>query len=1072
MKRLFRPIRTLLLSNFIIIAFTLSIGVTLRAQHAMEWENVSVISLNKEEPHSTLMVYPDRSQASTFDRAASEWFMSLNGPWKFKWSANPASRPVDFYTLGFDDSAWGHISVPSNWELQGHGSPVYSNIRYPFDESEGKVPHDDNPVGSYKRSFELTEQWQNKQLYLSFDGVSSAFYVWVNGQKVGYSQGGRTLAEFDITDYVKEGTNQLAVEVYKWSDASYLEDQDFWRLAGIFRDVYIMATPKVHLRDFEITASLDDDYKNGVFALEGEILNQTNQVKNLRVEVVLLDAQKQRVLLETTSLSVSEQVTTFRIAPQQIPNVNTWNAEHPYLYDAYISVYNGNDLISVIPKKVGFRRVEISNGRILVNGVAVRLRGVNRHEHTLKSGHSITKQDMLNDIRLMKQHNVNAVRTSHYPNHPMWYDLMDQYGFYVIDEGNIETHGFGTNTENRLANDPAWQTPILDRVKRMIYRDRNHPSVIMWSLGNESGDGPNMTAVYDYVRKTDPSRPYHYEGTTMYGGLFNADIGSFMYATPERVVRFTQEKPEVPLILCEYTHAMGNSNGHLAAYWDLIYADNNFQGAFVWDWMDQGLMEDVPESFQAFSGQKNFIAYGGFYENPQGIDNDGNFNMNGVVGADLSVRPGLRALKYYHQYVSVEALDLQKGQFLVKNRYDFSRLDQKVSGRWQLLEDGKVVSEASLDDLAIEAGEQKSLNLPLPEYGFKSDHEYHLTFVFENLNEDEFLPKGFEIAWEQFELPFGQRQALGVPTSNSGLQPSVNGNHFVVAGKDFHVVFDRVLGRLESYHLGKEQILLVGPELDFWRALTDNDRAAIRSNKHRNMMVWRAAGFGVFKEFLVDGKRVQPDQYRLVRPVDSIQVYFGLDLPAVDAEASMTYTVYADGSIDVDITYNPGEAGKKYPLIPRFGSRMEFAPGFDQMHWYGRGEGETYTDRKTEKIGIYSSSVEESRVNYARPQENGYKTDLRWIAFTNEDGMGLRFMASDELLSASASHYNREDMLRSAYHWQMEARSSTYVNIDHKQMGVGGINSWSPRALPEPGFRVINEPMRYGYRIQPVYPKP
>jgi beta-galactosidase len=1045
-------------------------GTEVIAQDRPEWDDVSVLEINRELPRTSMMVYPSKEQAKQFDRTQSEWFQSLNGTWKFKWTANPAEREARFYETNFNDEQWTTIKVPSNWEVEGFGIPLYTNIRYPFDISEQRAPQEDNPVGAYRRTFEISKDWDGSQLFLGFDGVASAFYVWVNGEFVGYSQGSRTLAEFDVTSVVHSGENEIAVEVYKWSDGSYLEDQDYWRLAGIFREVYMWATPKVHLRDFFITSTLDDSYRHGQFHFSGELINyDPSQHEEVSVALEMYDEEGKRVYSEAQTVTSSDRAVQIEFDEKRIRSVNKWTAETPYLYDLFITLRIGDEIQSVIPKKVGFRRVEITDGRFLVNGVAIKMRGVNRHEHNLMNGHTITREDMMNDIVLMKKHNVNAVRTSHYPNQPLWYELMDEYGFYVIDEGNIETHGFGTNTQNKLANDPAWKEAHIDRVKRMIYRDRNHPSIIIWSLGNESGDGANMTAVYDFVRQTDPSRPYHYEGTTMDGALFNADIGSFMYASPQRVQTFIKNKPEVPLILCEYTHAMGNSNGHLAAYWDLIYADNNFQGAFVWDWMDQGLQESVPERFQDASGMKEFIAYGGYYENRFGIQNDGNFNMNGVVAADMTPRPGLKALKYYHQFMNTELVNGERGIIRITNRFDFISLNEQVIGRWELLENGQVVLDGNLPALDIKPYKSKQFDLPIRSFEYQNGREYHLTIIFELKEDSFFADAGYNLGWEQFTLPQSELEGLTPPKKDGMLHPVLNANHLAIAGDDFHVIFDVVLGKMESYHLGEEQILVSGPEVDFWRAITDNDRAALRSANLRNMMVWRGAHHGIVRNVLINGEKENPNRFNLVDPMEHVQVQIEMELPAVNATLTTTYEVYSNGSIDVKTEYVPGENPQKYPILPRFGNRLELSPGFDAMQWYGRGPDPSYVDRKLEKVGIYQSTVADEWIEYSRPQENGNKVDVRWISFTDDNGFGIRFKA-DSLLSTSASHYHRGDMERSAYRWQMEERASVFVNIDYRQMGVGGIDSWSPRALPVEGFRVQNKPMSYTYRIEPVVP--
>ncbi|RMG72010.1 MAG: beta-galactosidase, partial [Bacteroidetes bacterium] len=477
-----------------------------------EWNNRAVLQQNREAPHATMMVYPEAAMAREMDQTSSPWFHSLNGPWHFHWSENPAQRPQNFFQPDFDVREWATIPVPFNWELQGYGLPIYTNIQYPYDISEQKAPEAWNPVGSYRRSFELPEGWEERQVYVTFDGVQSAFYVWVNGQKVGYSQGSRTPAEFDLTPYLKTGTNVIAAEVYRWSDGSYLEDQDFWRLSGIFRDVYLWSTAELHIRDLGISASLADDMTTGLLTISGEV-RRSSGARKVKVEGQLIDPDGKTVWSDELSVKLRAGETPFAMPTHRLPEVQRWDAEHPHLYTLLITLKKGNEVLEVIPQRVGFRRVEIKNGRILVNGRDVRFKGVNRHEHTAWGGHVVSRESMIRDIELMKQHNINSVRTSHYPNVPLWYDLCDEYGLYLIDEGNIETHGFGNDPNNKLANDPSWRAAHLDRVQRMVYRDRNHPSVVIWSLGNESGDGPNMRAVYEWVHNFDPSRPYHYEGT-------------------------------------------------------------------------------------------------------------------------------------------------------------------------------------------------------------------------------------------------------------------------------------------------------------------------------------------------------------------------------------------------------------------------------------------------------------------------------------------------------------------------------------------------------------------------------
>jgi beta-galactosidase len=582
--------------------------------------------------------------------------MILNGQWRFKWSKNPAERPVAFYESSFSDKNWDLIPVPSNWEMEGYGIPIYTNVEYPFEKESLEAPKQWNPVGSYRHVFEVPKDWSSREVYINFDGVQSAFYLWINGKKVGYSQGSRTPGEFNITKYLKDGENQLAVEAYRWSDASYLEDQDFWRLSGIFRDVYLWSTPKTHIRDFNVTASLDDSYNNGLFKVEGEIMSKSKG--NVELTYELVDQNGKLISTYSEKINVVKGSVSFNTEQQVIKDIQSWNAETPHLYNLLITLKDQNgQVLECIPQKVGFRKVEIKNGNILINGRAVLFKGVNRHEHHPERGHYVTHKDMMKDIILMKQNNINAVRTCHYPNTPEWYDLCDEYGIYLIDEGNIETHGFGNKGDNRLTCSPDWQQAYLDRVQRMVYRDRNHASVVIWSMGNESGDGINAKVCHEWVNKTDPSRPYLYEGTTRKGGRDYADVYSRMYATPEECAKIIKDYPQMPFVLCEYTHAMGNSNGNLKEYWDLVYADNNFQGGFVWDWMDQGLKQPVPEKYKATSIKDYFYAYGGNWENPRGIHHDGNFCMNGLLASDWAPHPGLNTVKYFYRNIHVEAID-------------------------------------------------------------------------------------------------------------------------------------------------------------------------------------------------------------------------------------------------------------------------------------------------------------------------------------------------------------------------------------------------------------------------------
>ncbi|TLX71255.1 DUF4981 domain-containing protein [Labilibacter sediminis] len=1042
-----------LMKKLLVVFVLFSVMMVIHGKKKPEWDNVKVLQVNREQPHTTMMVYDSKEKANTYNKSKSGNFQSLNGQWKFKWSKNPAERPVDFYKPSFNDEAWDMIPVPSNWELEGHGMPIYTNDTYPFEKDNLEAPKEWNPVGSYRHTFSVPQAWAQKEVLINFDGVQSAFYLWVNGKKVGYSQGSRTPGEFNITRYLKKGENTLAVEVYRWSDASYLEDQDFWRLSGIFRDVYLWATPKTHIRDFDITSTLDETYKNGIFRIKGEITSDKKAAVEIKYEIA--NHKGNVVLAGSSSVSAVSGVVEFKTEPKEIKDVTSWNAEASYLYHLNISLCDNNGkLLEVIPQKVGFRKVHIANGRLLVNGQAILFKGVNRHEHHPVTGHFVTREDMMRDIIIMKQNNINAVRTSHYPNVPEWYDLCDEYGLYLIDEGNIETHGFGNNAKNRLSHDPEWKAAYVDRVARMVLRDRNHPSVVIWSMGNESGDGPNVEATYDWVRATDPSRPFHYEGTTHPKSFNTADVYSRMYASPEVCAQIIKDYPEMPFILCEYTHAMGNSNGNLKEYWDQIYADNNFQGGFVWDWMDQGIQQPVPANYQSESNDDSIYVYGGWFENPTGVYHDGTFCMNGLLAADWTPHPGLNTLKYFHRNAHVEAVNLDELRFKITNWYDFSNLNQWVYGEWVLQEDGIPVLTQPIEDLNIDARDSKEIQLSLDNYALKEDKEYFITFNF-YLNKDTyFAKKGHELAWDQFNL---QSASIKSADQTEDTKPSyrVSGREVYVWGEGFSIFFDKLTGRIEKYYVDNDLVLEQGPQPDFWRAPTDNDLGAVKSGKRKlpQLGIWKNAGTWITSDFVIEESN------------NTIVLTAKGALPIVEAEYTQTYTVYANGEVDVECNYTAGD--KALPMVPRMGTNLIVGAGYDQLSWYGPGKYPTYKDRNVEKVGVYTSTVENEWIEYARPQENGYKVDTRWLTLTNTEGKGLKFKA-DSLIGFGVSHYRKADIEKSDYSYQLTKYPQVFLNVDYGQMGIGGTTSWLKQAFPRADYRLTNSDYSFKYTIAPI----
>jgi beta-galactosidase len=1037
-----------------------------------EWDDPAVLHLNTEPAHATMMVYPTAEAARAGARDESPWFQSLNGVWKFQYSASPAARPAGFERPSFDAGAWSDIRVPGNWELQGYGMPIYSNSRYPFayDPKNPRAARSDNPVGSYRTTFDVPADWTGRRVLLHFAGVDSAFYVWLNGHRIGYSEDSRTPAEFDITLRLQPGPNVLAVEVYRWSDGSYLEDQDMFRLSGIFRDVYLWSTAARHMRDFELRTEFDPARRDATLKASVAVSNRGASADAASVTVQLLDADGRQAAppaSRSVRLAGGAEQRVWLDLPVRAPR--RWSSETPYLYTALLTLKDAaGRVIEVVPWRVGFRTVEIRDGRVLVNGQAILVKGVNRHEHSPDLGHYVERAWMVRDIELMKQHNINAVRTSHYPNDPEWYALCDEYGLYVMDEANIESHAYGLGPDNRLANDLAWQPAHLDRIARMVERDKNHPSIIVWSLGNEAGDGPNLAAGYQWAKKRDPSRPIHYQGSTRRGGS-NSDINSFFYPTPADVVERARQRPTMPLLISEYAHAMGNSSGGLKEYWDIFYSGTNAQGAFVWDWVDQGIRQAIPTAKRTDGDPRStFFAYGGYWEDRVGVHNDYAFCQNGLVGADRQPHPGLRAIKYVYRYLHAAPVDLAAGTISVKSWFDEINPKDLVEGRWDIVANGRVVASGPMPELDLAPRQQKTIALGLPALTAEPGVEYFLNVSFALRREVKWAPRGFEIAWEQWPLPLPATPP--VPPSTSDVPAAstplwmVDSAPFVrISGRDFALVFDRLNGVMTSYAYRGVTLLDRGPLPDFWRAPTDNDAGAwkslgtaARTDPSLDILAWRSAGPG-WKVTDVQVTRVDDSAAAIV-----VQA----TLPRVGATYTMKYDIRGTGEVVVSVDYRPGSA--PVAMMPRFGLGLVVSPGLENLAWYGRGPAETYVDRAFERVGIYRSTVNGEWVEYARPQENGNKTDVRWAELTNPQGIGLRAEGMP-LVSVSARHVSAEDIERAPYSIDLPKRLETYLNLDLAQMGVGGIDSWTKLAYPMEAYRIAgNEPHAYRVRLLPV----
>ncbi|MCG8306812.1 MAG: DUF4981 domain-containing protein [Cytophagales bacterium] len=1029
-----------------------------------DWQNLEIFNRNKEAPHATLMPFKNEHAALNKKRSASVYYKSLNGTWKFNWVRKPSDRPVGFHMESYDVSNWDDITVPSNWEVEGYGVPIYVNHQYEFADYKapvsgemefvekiypkhpGKVPNDYNPVGSYRRSFTVPEAWKGRRVFIQFGAVKSAMYLWINGKEVGYSQGSKTPATWDITDYLKEGANSLAVEVYRWSDGSYLECQDFWRISGIERDVFLYSRPQVRIRDFFAKASLDEHYRDGLFTLEVDIKNHTENLKSGKYQVVmkLLDADGREVINEAKDANINRKSELKIAFDHRLKNPEKWTAETPDLYTLLISLKNSSgETAEVLTCKVGFRKVEIKDGVFYINGVAVLIKGVNRHEHHQYTGHVISEAAMIEEIRLMKRFNINAVRTSHYPHDERFYELCDAYGLYVTDEANIESHGMYYGKYS-LAKKPEWTEAHADRNMRMVERDKNHPCVIVWSMGNEAGDGEVFTEVYRRIKERDPSRPIHYERAIMGD---NTDIFCPQYPGVQGLRNFASKKQPKPMIISEYSHAMGNSNGNLVDLWEVIYEEKNvqLQGGYIWDWIDQSLVE-VDER------GNEFWTYGGDYG--EGMPSDNNFLCNGIISSDYTPHPAIWEVKYAYQYIWFEEVDLNVGKVRVKNLHDFIGLDNyRLS--WTISENGVELFSGDFPEIDIEPHNSKIIQLDLPEISKRPGAEYFLDLSATLRNSRPFRPKGFEVAHEQFKLP-GIPEEAPAPVSSA---PLVLQDHkdIVVTGENFTLTFDKASGTLSSYEINGFALLQSGPAVNFWRPPNDNDKG---SNMIGRLGIWRDVSRGL--------RLAHMEANQLSPSLISVQVEF--ELEKVEGRNSVTYYVNGNGTVNIESSLALEQA--ELPDLPRFGMRWELPVNFDHLTYFGRGPHENYIDRnRSAFVGIYSGKVKDQYFKYARPQENGYKTDVRWFELRNENGVGLKVSSIDHF-GFSALHNPIEDFDQETHgdfrHTNdIVKQAGVFVTADLKMMGVAGDNSWGAR--PYKQYSVPAKNYTFKFSIDPIF---
>ena len=1012
---------------------------TLVAQTFNEWRDPEINEVNRVKMHSSYKIFDSTSAAEgAYCDKSNPYRLSLNGTWRFNWVENADQRPTDFFTPAFNDKGWHDIEVPGMWELNGFGDPIYVNIGYAwrgnFRNDPPNIPIEQNHVGSYRRTFNIPQEWAGRDIFLNIGSATSNVYVWVNGKFVGYSEDSKLGTQFDLTKFVKAGENLIALQIFRWCDGTYLEDQDFWRMSGIARDVELVARHKSRLQDVMITPSLDEEYKDGKLDVKMEF---TSGVK--KADVKLLDAKG--AVVAQQSLTPAKGKAEWQA---EIKAPLKWSAEEPNLYKVVISASNGKQTTEAYAQRIGFRTSEIKNAQLLVNGQPILIKGVNRHEMDPLKGYVMSRERMIEDIRIMKEFNINAVRTCHYPDTPEWYDLCDEYGLYLIDEANIESHGMGYG-EQTLAKNPLYTKAHLERNSRMVMRDKNHASIIIWSMGNEAGFGENFEACYRWIREFDPSRPIHYERAE--GNDFT-DIVCPMYAYPDWCVKYLENNPKKPLIQCEYSHAMGNSMGGFKEYWDLIRKYPNYQGGFIWDFVDQAMVR-----YEA-DGKVSFL-YGGDYNNYDATDNS--FNCNGIIAADRT--PHAHAYEVRRQYQSIwtKAIDLKAGKVEIYNENFFTDLSPYAL-EWELVQDGVATLAGRIESLAVAPQQHKQFSLGFSEADFCPEAKEILLNVSYRLKKKQpLLAIGHTIAEEQLSIKEYDTKAAFVmkqssrPVKITRFEKATN-----VEGYDWIVAFDRQ-GFINKMQYGNISVMAEGSTLrpNFWRAPTENDNGA---RLHEHFAVWRNPTMNLknFETKIEDGVAIVVASY---------------DMPSVEAKMRITYTINGEGEVKVEQAMTTTE-GAKVSNMFRYGMRMELPARFNQLLYYGRGEVENYCDRKScADIGLYEQSVaEQYHEQLARPQESGTRSDLRYYNILDTSGAGLKIKAATPF-SASALPYSQERMdytigAAQRHSGDLKPDGKTHLCFDLVQQGVAGIDSWG--AWPLEQYRITYKDYTFNFILSPV----
>ena len=1032
------------------------------------WQDVQVVEVNKEYPRTSFMTYNNRADALSGKFERSKYYRLLNGTWKFYFVDSYKKLPDNITDPNTNTDSWNDIQVPGNWEVQGHGIAIYTNHGYEFKPRNPQPPAlpEANPVGVYRRDIDIPADWDGRDIYLHLAGAKSGVYVYINGQEVGYSEDSKNPAEFLINNYVKPGKNVLTVKIFRWSTGSYLECQDFWRMSGIERDVYLYSQPKAALKDFRVKSTLDDSYKNGIFSLNVDLRNHEKAATNLTLVYELLDAQGKVISTEEkTAYIPSDEVRTLSF-DQKLADVNTWTSEHPNLYKLLMTVKENGKINEIIPFNVGFRRIEIkpieqkaANGKpyvcLFINGQPLKLKGVNIHEHNPSTGHYVTEELMRRDFELMKQHNLNSVRLCHYPQDRRFYELCDEYGLYVYDEANVESHGmyYDLRKGGSLGNNPEWLKPHMDRTINMFERNKNYPCVTFWSLGNEAGMGPNFEKCYTWIKNEDKTRAVQYEQART--SEFT-DIFCPMYYDYDACIKYSEGNIQKPLIQCEYAHAMGNSQGGFKEYWDIIRKYPKYQGGFIWDFVDQSCHWKNKDGV-------NIYGYGGDFNKYDASDN--NFNDNGLISPDRVPNPHAYEVAYFYQDIWTTPADLAKGEINIFNEYFFRDLSAYYM-EWQLLANGEVVQTGIVSDLKVAPQQTVKVQIPFDTKNICPCKELLLNVSYKLKAAETLLPAGTTIAYDQLsirdykapELKLENQQASNLPV----IVPTIldnDRNFLIVKGENFSMDFNKHNGYLCRYDVNGMQLMEDGSALtpNFWRAPTDNDFGAGLQHKYA---AWKNPELKLtsLKHAIENDQAVVRAEY---------------DMKSIGGTLSLTYTINNKGAVKVTQKM-AADKSKKVSDMFRFGMQMRMPVNFNEIEYYGRGPGENYADRNhAAMLGKYRQTVEEQFYPYIRPQETGTKTDIRWWRLLNISGNGLQFVSSAPF-SASALNYTIEslddgDGKDQRHSPEVEKADFTNFCIDKAQAGLACVNSWG--AIPLEKYRLPYQDYELSFIMTPVYHK-